>query len=210
MARPAVDFRFNFTGGALFEKLTQFNLPQNNQYNHLAIILDDFVQSAPRIQSTISDRGQITGDFTQEEVDDLAGDPHRRRFAGLARSRPAQRAGRQRHARRRHDRAGVTSMLVATRVVVVFMLIYYRFAGLVANIALILNVLLTVAFMIMFNAAFTLSGLAGLGADRRYGGRRQRAHLRADAGRTESRGDAPHGHSQRLRSRQRSRSSTPT
>ncbi len=53
-------------------------------------------------------------------------------------------------------------MTVAVCVVVAFMLVYYRFAGLVANIALILNVLLTVAFMVMFNAAFTLSGLAGL------------------------------------------------
>src|SRR5690348_3366177 len=42
------------------------------------------------------------------------------------------------------------------------MLIYYRFAGIVANLALVLNVVLTVAFMVMFNAAFTLSGLAGL------------------------------------------------
>ena len=53
-------------------------------------------------------------------------------------------------------------MLVATTAVIIFMVIYYRFAGVVANIALLLNVLLIVAFMIMFNAAFTLSGLAGL------------------------------------------------
>ena len=59
-------------------------------------------------------------------------------------------------------RKGVYSMLVATIAVVIFMVIYYRFAGVVANIALLLNVLLIVAFMIMFNAAFTLSGLAGL------------------------------------------------
>ena len=57
---------------------------------------------------------------------------------------------------------GVYSMLVATLAVVIFMIIYYRFAGVVANIALLLNILLIVAFMIMFNAAFTLSGLAGL------------------------------------------------
>src|SRR5262249_48805316 len=57
---------------------------------------------------------------------------------------------------------GVYSMLVATTAVIIFMVIYYRFAGVVANIALLLNVLLIVAFMIMFNAAFTLSGLAGL------------------------------------------------
>ncbi len=162
MARPAVDFRFNFTGGALFEKLTQFNLPQNNQYNYLTIILDGIVQSAPRIQSTISERGQITGEFTQQEVDDLA---EILTAGGLPASLdPIPLSEQVVSATLGEDtiRAGVTSMLVATLVVVVFMVIYYRFAGVVANIALILNVLLTVGFMIMFNAAFTLSGLAGL------------------------------------------------
>lgn len=162
MARPAVDFRFNFTGGALFEKLTQFNLPQNNQYNYLTIILDGIVQSAPRIQSTISERGQITGEFTQQQVDDLA---EILTAGGLPASLdPTPLSEQVVSATLGEDtiRAGVTSMLVATMVVVVFMVFYYRFAGLVANIALIMNVLLTVAFMIMFNAAFTLSGLAGL------------------------------------------------
>ena len=162
MARPAVDFRFNFTGGALFEKLTQFNLPQNNQYNYLTIILDGIVQSAPRIQSTISERGQITGEFTQQEVDDLA---EILTAGGLPASLdPIPLSEQVVSATLGEDtiRAGVSAMLVATLVVVVFMVIYYRFAGLVANVALILNVLLTVGFMIMFNAAFTLSGLAGL------------------------------------------------
>ena len=162
MARPAVDFRFNFTGGALFEKLTQFNLPQNGQFNYLTIILDGIVQSAPRIQSTISERGQITGDFTQQQVDDLA---EILTAGGLPASLdPTPLSEQVVSATLGEDtiRAGVTSMLVATMVVVVFMIFYYRFAGLVANIALVMNVLLTVAFMIMFNAAFTLSGLAGL------------------------------------------------
>ncbi len=57
---------------------------------------------------------------------------------------------------------GRNSMLVSTVAVVIFMVIYYRFAGIVANLALLLNVLLIVACMILFKAAFTLTGLAGL------------------------------------------------
>jgi hypothetical protein len=53
-------------------------------------------------------------------------------------------------------------MVVATALVLLFMLVYYRFAGLVADLAVLLNILLVVAVMISIKAAFTLAGLAGL------------------------------------------------
>ena len=60
------------------------------------------------------------------------------------------------------------------------MLWYYRFCGVVANIALVLNMLMLVAIMLTIKAAFTLTGFAGLGPDGRHGGRQQRAGLSSD------------------------------
>ncbi len=128
----------------------------------MAIILDGIVQSAPRINSAISGNGIISGDYKQKEVEDLA---QILTAGGLPASLdPTPLSEQVVSATLGQDtiKAGVTSMLVATGVVVVFMVIYYRFAGLVANLALLLNVTLTVAFMIMFNAAFTPAVWRGL------------------------------------------------
>ncbi|MCE9605227.1 MAG: protein translocase subunit SecD [Planctomycetia bacterium] len=161
--KPAVFFSFNSDGAQRFERLTSSNLPENNQYNHLGIILDGTMQSAPRIITTISDRGQITGSGeSEQESKDLAEILTAGGLPAALNKMPVSEQVVSATLGRDTIQAGVYSMLVATLVVVVFMLIYYRFAGLVANLALLLNVLLIVAFMIMFNAAFTLSGLAGL------------------------------------------------
>lgn len=69
--RPCVRFNARGEGAALMAALTGSNLPDERRYSYqrLAIVLDGKVLTAPRIMSTISDRGQITGDFTREEVD---------------------------------------------------------------------------------------------------------------------------------------------
>jgi SecD/SecF fusion protein len=69
----AVGFSFNSTGGQLFGRLTSTHLPdeQRDFYYLLGIILDGELYSAPRIMTTITDRGQITGNFAQAEVEDL-------------------------------------------------------------------------------------------------------------------------------------------
>ena len=71
--RPCVNFTFNTRGGQLFGGLTGENLPDKVQdfTRKLGIILDGYLYSAPAIQSTIHDRGEITGSFTDEEVTDL-------------------------------------------------------------------------------------------------------------------------------------------
>jgi SecD/SecF fusion protein len=160
--QPAVKFNFDSRGATRFGELTNNNLPQGDFYRHLAIILDNKIKSAPRINSTIYDSGEITGKFTQEETERLAAVLTAGRLPAALRHEPTSSKvigptlGADTIAK------GVKSMLIATGVVIVFMLIYYRFAGIVANLAVVLNVLLTVAFMILFKAAFTLSGLAGL------------------------------------------------
>jgi len=71
--RPSVLFTFNRTGGKLFGGLTGKNMPDEASgfSRHLGIILDSYLQSAPAIRSTIFDRGEITGSFTRQEVQDM-------------------------------------------------------------------------------------------------------------------------------------------
>jgi SecD/SecF fusion protein len=71
--RPALKFRFNAVGAKKFYQLTSAHLPdQATPFTRkLGIILDGCLYSAPSIQSAISDRGEITGNFTRKEVDDL-------------------------------------------------------------------------------------------------------------------------------------------
>jgi preprotein translocase subunit SecD len=70
-AKPTVSFQFNATGGKLFGGLTNANLPTEGFSRRLGIILDGDLYSAPTIHSAIYDRGEITGNFSHEEVEDL-------------------------------------------------------------------------------------------------------------------------------------------
>ncbi|MFO7775675.1 MAG: protein translocase subunit SecD, partial [Candidatus Hydrogenedentota bacterium] len=125
----------------------------------MAIVLDGRVVSAPTIQSPISDSGQITGDFTQEEAQDLAialnsGSmpvPIREEFTGVVGASLGADSVQR----------GVTSALVGLAIVLVFMVVYYRFAGLLANVALLLNALFVLACFAYFDFTLTLPGVAG-------------------------------------------------
>ncbi|HWB14247.1 MAG TPA: protein translocase subunit SecD [Pirellulales bacterium] len=163
--RPSVSFGFNDKGARLFSKLTGANLPDPahpDLQRLLAIVLDGVLQSAPSIRTRIEDRGEITGNFTQQQVEELAAVLTAGSLPTTLRKEPTTTLRTGATLGTDTIQKGVYSMLVSTVAVVVFMLVYYRFAGMVANLALLLNVLLIVAFMILFHAAFTLSGLAGL------------------------------------------------
>ncbi len=162
--RPAVGFSFNNTGGRLFGQLTSENLPDTvqNFYRQLGIILDGELYSAPQINSTINDRGIIEGSFTPEQVQDqinvlnagslpatLTKEPISVLYSGPTLGRDTIIKSRD-------------AMLIACILVPIFMLWYYRFSGIVADIALVLNMLILVAVMVAIKAAFTLTGLAGL------------------------------------------------
>jgi len=162
--RPAVKFTFTSEGGGLFSQLTRDNLPDEvqNFSRQLGILLDGYLQSSPRIQTVIYDQGEITGIDNQAEVDSIveilnAGslptalqkEPVSELFTGPTLGQDTILRGEQ-------------SMVIASLMVMVFMLIYYRFAGVIATVALFFNVVLTVAIMITIKAAFTLPGLAGL------------------------------------------------
>ena len=162
--QPCVNFSFNSSGAALFGTLTGQNLPDpaNRLTSRLGILLDDTLLSAPRIQSTISDDGQITGSFKQADVDFLVGVLNAGSLPAALVSEPISEQKISPQLGADTIRSGARAMVLATIVVLAFMLAYYRFSGFVADLAVLLNILLVVALMISLKAAFTLAGLAGL------------------------------------------------
>ncbi|MEX2121877.1 MAG: protein translocase subunit SecD [Pirellulales bacterium] len=163
--RPAVNFSFDSAGARRFGNLTGRNLPdpaQPNKTRALGIVLDRYLRSAPAIRERINRDGEITGEFTEQEVKDLAAVLTAGALPATLVKEPTSRLLTGPTLGRDMIDKGVRAMTVSTIIVVLFMIVYYRFAGCVANLALLLNVMLIVAFMILFNAAFTLAGLAGL------------------------------------------------
>ncbi len=152
---PAVSFTLTPDGARRFEQVTGQNIGKQ-----LAIILDGRLQSAPVINSRISDSGIIQGRFTPEEADDLV----------VILKAGALPAGIKYLEERTIGpslgtdsiRQGLLSGLVAIFGVMVFMVFYYRLAGLNAVVALLLNTLLTFGALSYFKATLTLPGIAGI------------------------------------------------
>ena len=162
--QPCVNFSFNSGGAALFGTMTGQNLPDpaNRLTSRLGIVLDDTLLSAPTIRSTISSDGQITGSFKQADVDFLVGVLNAGSLPAALYSEPISEQKISPQLGADTIRSGARAMLLATIVVLTFMLMYYRFPGIVADLAVLLNIVLVLALMISIKAAFTLAGLAGL------------------------------------------------
>ncbi|MCE5267082.1 MAG: protein translocase subunit SecD [Planctomycetaceae bacterium] len=162
--RPSVNFNFNNAGGKLFGELTSSHLPveaMNFTYK-LAVVLDNELYSAPSIQSTITDSGEITGSFTTQEVNDLVNVLDAGRLPAALTKDPISKLYSGPTLGQDTIQTATFAMYVSAALVVAFMLLYYRFSGIVANIALAMNMLILFAVMLAFRAAFTLTGFAGL------------------------------------------------
>jgi len=151
-----VAVEFNRVGAKVFGDLTAENVGKR-----LAIVLDGNVHSAPVIRERIpSGQAQITGGFTPEEARDLA-------IVLRAGALPApvvileeRTVGPSLGAD--SIRKGLISILASAAIVFAFMLVYYRLSGLIADAALLLNLLVLVATMAGFHATLTLPGIAGI------------------------------------------------
>lgn len=153
--RPSVGFRFRGEGATKFGNLTE-----NNIGERLAIVLDGKIQSAPVINDKITYEGTITGDFTSEEAKDLA-------LVLRSGSLPVPVVVQQERSvgpSLGHEsiEKGKLSMTVGGILVIIFMVLFYRFQGFVADIALILNMLFIMGFLAAFGVTLTLPGIAGL------------------------------------------------
>jgi len=159
---PLVRFKLTDQGSGRFLALTTNNAPDGQHRRQLGIVLDNMLLSAPAIQSPISGDGQISGNFTTEEVKQLVQILEAGALPAALTKAPI--AENQIDATLGKDtiRKGLIAISVALGMVLVFMLFYYRFIGMIACLALILNLLMTLAVMILINQPLTLPGLAGL------------------------------------------------
>jgi preprotein translocase subunit SecD len=151
-----VSISFDTRGAKVFDRVTAENVKRR-----LAIVLDDTIYSAPVIQERISGgEAQITGSFTPEEASDLA-------IVLRAGSLPApvkviQNVTIGPSLGQDSIRKGIQAAIIGALVVVAFMGFYYKFAGLVADFALVFNILFLLASMAAFSATLTLPGIAGI------------------------------------------------
>ncbi len=153
---PYVSLEFNKKGADKFAKITQENVGRR-----LAIVLDGKIQSAPVIREAIpSGQAQITGRFTQEEANDLA-------IVLRVGALPAPVYIEEERTigpllRQDSIRNGIRATIIGGILVAVFMFVYYLFAGIIANIALVLNFIILLGALAYFHATLTLPGIAGV------------------------------------------------
>lgn len=161
---PCVGFRFDVTGGYRFFNLTSKNAPrQDGTKRRLAVVLNGDVQTAPSINSPISSQGIIESDrFTMKEVESYVAILNAGALPAPLKDAPISEFTISPTLGSDVQSKGRLALIVSSIVVVVFMAVYYRTAGLIANIALLMNMLFIVSAMVYVKAAFTLPGLAGL------------------------------------------------
>jgi preprotein translocase subunit SecD len=153
--RPIIGFTWNATGTSIFREFTAEHIG-----DRLAAILDGEVITSPVIRSRIGRNGQIEGDFTQEEAAQVAVSLRagalpipliieEERSIGPALGQDSI------------DK-GLRSILIGGALVVLFMLVYYTEAGLYADVALVVNLVIIIGIMSLLGATLTLPGIAGL------------------------------------------------
>jgi len=152
----AVDFVLDARGGKVFGDATTTGVGRN-----LAIILDNYVQSAPVIREPITGgRGQITGRFDLAEAQDLANVLRNGALPAPLKLMEERTVGPSLGAD--SIRKGGISFLVGTLGVIAFMLLYYRGGGAIADLALAANMLFLIATFAAFGFTLTLPGIAGM------------------------------------------------
>jgi len=153
---PHVSITFNAAGAKLFEDITAANVKRR-----LAIILDGSVYSAPVIQERIAGgNAQITGRFSMDEAKDLA--IVLRAGALPAPVKMLQNVTVGPSLGTDSIEAGKMAGIIGTVLVVIFMIIYYKLSGVIADCALVLNIVLLLGAMASLNATLTMPGIAGI------------------------------------------------
>lgn len=158
VGRRAIGFTLNARGGTLF-----YNITSKNTNRPLAILLDDVAISAPNIsEGGIHERGIITGSFTPTQITDMVNKLNAGSLPARLIEQPISvrvigpSVGADNLAK------GIQSGMIGLALVIVFMISYYFIGGSIADTALLLNVLFTLAIMAAMRATFTLPGIAGL------------------------------------------------
>jgi SecD/SecF fusion protein len=160
---PAVGFTFNQYGGYLFTQLTTKYQPrQGGHRTRLAILLNEEIHSAPTINAVIGTNGQITGQFTSKEIQELIGVLNAGALDVPLNRKPVNEFTVSPLLGEDVQTKGYRAMVLSGLSVFIVMLAYYWKLGLVADLCMAANVILLMGIMSLINATFTLPGLAGV------------------------------------------------
>ncbi|TAL07436.1 MAG: protein translocase subunit SecD, partial [Verrucomicrobia bacterium] len=155
LGEPQISFTMNSEGAAIFAEITKENIGRR-----LAIVLDGKLYSAPVIQGEIpTGNGQITGQFDLREAFELANvleNPLKTPLRVIQSNDVDPGLGKD------SIKSGVKASLIGVAAVAGFMLVYYMLAGMIANIALITNIIILIGVMCSVGTTFTLPGIAGI------------------------------------------------
>jgi preprotein translocase subunit SecD len=153
--RPDVKFTLTGEGGRRFAAFTGSHVGER-----LAVVLDNKVMEVATIQEQIHDEGRITGSFTEQQTQDLSLTLRSGALPAGIKYLEERTVGPSLGAD--SIRAGVRAAMFGMIAVMVFMLIYYRFAGINADLGLFLNLVILLGFLGYFGATLTLPGIAGV------------------------------------------------
>ncbi len=151
---PAVMFDLKSQGATKFGKLSGDNIGR-----YLAIVLDNRVVSAPRLEGRITDHGRISGGFTPESANDLSLTLRSGALPASLTSLEEEVVGPTLGAD--SIREGITASVVGLLLILAFMFIYYKLSGLNAIVALVANLVILIGLMAYIGATMTLPGIAG-------------------------------------------------
>ncbi|MEX2568372.1 MAG: protein translocase subunit SecDF [Cyclobacteriaceae bacterium] len=155
-SRPAVSMQMNADGARRWRKLTSENIG-----NRIAVVLDNFVYTAPTVQGEIpSGQSEITGNFTMEEAKDLANILKSGTLPAPTNIVEEAIVGPTLGVEARNQ--GINSMVAGLALVVLFMVAYYARGGFVAIAALLFNIFFILGILAQLGAALTLPGIAGI------------------------------------------------
>lgn len=155
--RPIVNFSMGGSGVARFHRLTS-----ENKGRPLGIVLDDQLLTAPNIENAIHKHGIIQGNFTSSEVEGLVTILKSGRLPGSLSKNWISKDKQDSNLGEEMQRKGVFACAASLLVVIVFMIWYYRFSGVIASIVLLINVGLIFACVMLISFPFSLPTLAGL------------------------------------------------
>ncbi|MBE6414215.1 MAG: protein translocase subunit SecD [Verrucomicrobiaceae bacterium] len=161
-SRFSVSMEFTSQGSKVFERITKTILDEDQQTGvkqPLAIVLDGRLMSAPNIQSVISDRGSITGNFTRREAIELANALNNPLSVGLKRTSLNEVGPSLAESAKGSSFLAAT---VGTALTVLFMVLVYKAMGFIAVVSVFANIFILVGVLASFGATMTLPGIAAL------------------------------------------------
>lgn len=157
LGRPAISFQMDGIGGDLLGELTGSNLGKK-----MAVVLDDEIYTAPRLNGRITTSGIIEGDFSTAEINYIIKVLSNGSMEGKLSKEPISQQVVAAEAGADNLRKGLTAGVISFILCAGFMIVYYFGCGLLSILAMVLNLLLVVATMSIQNSPFTLPGIAGL------------------------------------------------